>query len=103
MIQSLLTECLTMDKKILEAKWLLAETYFHTDDHEKAEELSAQIINEGENTNNYKIVADVYWRLGHHNVFRRDFQKGKEYFQYSLEFSKKINDKNNITSILRKM
>jgi tetratricopeptide (TPR) repeat protein len=83
---------------MLEAKWLLAKTFFHTDDHQKAIDLSSQIIIEGEKTNNYKIVADVYWRLGHHNVFRRDFQKGKEYFQYSLEFSKKINDKNNIAN-----
>ena len=48
---------------MLEAKWLLAKTFFHTDDHQKAIDLSSQIIIESEKTNNYKIVADVYWRL----------------------------------------
>ena len=95
-IRGLLTKCLSLDEKNLDAKWLLAQTWFHADDHEKAEKLSIQIINEGEKTNNYKIVADVYWRLGHHLVLRRDFKKGKEYFHLSLEISTKINDKKNI-------
>ena len=95
-IRNLLDQCLSRDKNILEADWLLARTYFHTADYQKAETLSSEIIEKGKENDNFKIVANVLGKLGEHYTFMRDFNRAIEYNQRALEISKKINDTYNI-------
>ena len=95
-IRNLLDQCLSRDKNILEADWLLARTYFHTADYQKAETLSSEIIEKGKENDNFKIVANVLGKLGEHYTFMRDFDKALEYNQKALNISKQMNDIFNI-------
>ena len=93
LIRGLLTKCFSLDVNLLEAKFLLAKTYFHTDEHKKAKELSFQIIEKTEKDKNYRILAEVIGNLGLHYTLRRDFNEGLKYFNRALEISKQMNDK----------